>query len=57
MPEYYSYAEAREALRQARLNLKDVRKRYGKDSDEAKQALAACVAIQTVLDKMWPGRK
>lgn len=57
MATYASFEEAKEALRQARIDLKNIRKQYGKDSQEAKNALAACVAIQTVLDRAWPGRK
>jgi hypothetical protein len=57
MPEYYSFEEAKEALRLARIEAKEARKQHGKDSVEAQKALAECSAIQTVMDRVWPGRK
>jgi hypothetical protein len=57
MPTYNSYEEAKEALREARILLKEARKEYGKTSPEAQRALTSCAAIQTIIDKVWPGRK
>jgi hypothetical protein len=57
MPEYHSFEEAKEALHLARIEAKEARKQHGKDSVEAQKALAECSAIQTVMDRFWPGRK
>ena len=51
MPTYYSKQEVKDALQNARRNLKQARAQYGKNSQEAKDALKECNNIQYVLDR------
>lgn len=51
MPTYYSKQEVKDALQDARRNLKQARAQYGKNSQEAKDALKECNNIQYVLDR------
>lgn len=52
MATYASKQEVKDALQDARRNLKQVRSQYGKESQEAKDALRECNNIQYVLD-LW----
>jgi hypothetical protein len=52
MATYSSRKEVKEALQDARKTLKEARKVYGKESDEAKEALKECMNLQYILDRM-----
>jgi hypothetical protein len=51
MPTYSSKQEVKDALQDARRNLKQARSQYGKNSQEAADALKECNNIQYVLDR------
>jgi hypothetical protein len=48
---YYSKSQVKEALQDARRALKNARSTYGKESQEAKDALKECNNLQAVLDR------